>query len=213
MSMKSINPAFRQRFTVLALICATMIGVHLIDIPLLGSLKSLGIQPREMGTAYTIVTAPFLHADFGHLFGNLSAFIVLGALCLLNGVRYFAKASAIIIGVGGALVWLFGRGSIHIGASGWIFGLWSLAIAQAWYDRSYRNAVIAIGVVLVYGGMIYGVLPTQEHISFEGHFFGALAGVIAAAMLSRKAPEVVTIAPRKGELQFWPDEQKEAKRR
>jgi membrane associated rhomboid family serine protease len=204
---------FKQRVTVLGAICAAMIGVHLIDIPLLGSLKSFGIQPREIGTAWTIATAPFLHADFGHLFGNLSAFIVLAALCLLNGVRYFAKASLIIIGLGGALVWLFGRGSVHIGASGWIFGLWSLAIAQAWYDRSYRNAVIALGVVFVYGGMIYGVLPRQDHVSFEGHFFGALSGIVAAAMLARKQPEQVVLAPRTAELKFWPDEQRDPTRR
>jgi membrane associated rhomboid family serine protease len=202
-----------QRISVLAAICAAMIGVHLIDIPLLGALKSFGIHPREIGSAYTIITAPFLHSNFGHLFGNLSAFVVLAALCLLNGVRYFMKASALIIGIGGALVWLFARGSVHIGASGWIFGLWSLAMAQAWYDRSYRNALIAIGVAFVYGGMIYGVLPTQSGISFESHLFGAIAGVVAAYTLSRKPPQQVVLTPQTGELKFWPDEQREQTRR
>jgi membrane associated rhomboid family serine protease len=199
-----------QRISVLAAICAAMVGVHLIDIPLLGALKSFGIHPREIGSAYTIITAPFLHSNFGHLFGNLSAFIVLAALCLLNGVRYFLKASALIIGIGGALVWLFARGSVHIGASGWIFGLWSLAIVQAWFDRSYRNIVIALGVLLVYGGMVFGMLPQGGNISFESHLFGAIAGGVAAwAMARRPIPVQIDVpATKVSELRFWPEDQR-----
>lgn len=181
-----------------------MIGVHLVNFMLGGALNSFGIHPRQIGSAYTIVTAPFLHRDFGHLGNNLVAFAVLAGLCLFNnGTRYFFKASALIIVLGGALVWLLGRGNTHIGASGWIFGLWSLAMAQAWYDRSARNFAIAAGVAIFYGSMILGVLPGQTGISFESHLFGAIAGVIAASVLARK-PEVVVMPPvREGELKFW----------
>jgi membrane associated rhomboid family serine protease len=194
----------KERVAVLAAICAAMIAVHVIDLFLGGFLKSFGIQPREVGTAYTIATAPWLHASFGHLGSNLSAFIVLGGLCMLNGVRYFAKASLMIILLTGASVWLFGRSSTHIGASGWVFGLWSLAIATAWFDRSYRNILIAVGVVFFYGGMIFGVLPTQSYISFESHLFGALAGVVTAYTLSR--PDVLIAEPQPivPTLKFWP---------
>ncbi len=193
-----------RRASLIAMICAVMIAVFLIDLVLGGWLKSFGIHPREVSSVYTIATAPWLHADLAHLFGNLSAFIVLSALCLVNGGRYFTKASALIIVLGGALVWVFGRGSVHIGASGWIFGLWSLAIALAWYERSYRNAVIAILVVFFYGGMIFGVLPTQSYISFESHLFGALAGVVAASVLSKKPTALPTpVHQRPGELKFW----------
>jgi membrane associated rhomboid family serine protease len=204
---------FAQRASVVALICAAMIFVHMIDIALGGYLKSFGIQPREIDSAYTIALAPWLHGDFSHLFGNLAAFIVLAGLCLINGIRYFAKASVLIIGLGGALVWLFGRGNVHIGASGWIFGLWSLSLALAWFDRSYRNIVIAIAVVFFYGGMVFGVLPTDSYISFESHFFGALAGVFAAFTLSKKPPQIVDAPARVNELKFWPDEQRDGRRR
>lgn len=184
-------------------ICAAMIVTHIVNMLTGGSLNGFGIHPREMGTAYTIATAPFLHGDLGHLGNNLLAFAVLAGLCLLNGARYFLKASAIIIVLGGALVWLFGRGNIHIGASGWIFGLWSLAIAQAWFDRSPRNFAIAAAVAIFYGGMVFGVLPGQAGISFESHLFGALAGVVAASTLARR-PEVEIMPPvREGELKFW----------
>jgi membrane associated rhomboid family serine protease len=192
------------RFIVMAAICAVMIAVHLLDFLLGGFLKSFGIQPREIGTAYTIVTAPWLHGDFGHLGSNLGALIVLGFLCLLNGLRYFIKASVLIILIGGALVWLFGRDSTHIGASGWIFGLWSLVIALAWFDRSPRNIAISIAVVFFYGGMVFGVLPTQSHVSFESHLFGAIAGVVAASMLSKQRVKVAPPpAVPEPALKFW----------
>lgn len=183
-------------------ISASMIAVHVVNMFTGGYLNSFGIEPREIGSAYTIATAPWLHADFGHLGSNLAAFVVLGSLVLLQGLRYFVKASAVIIILGGALVWLLGRDSTHIGASGWIFGLWSLVIALAWFDRSPRNIAIALAVVFFYGGMVLGVLPTASYISFESHLFGAIAGIFAAFMLSKKPVEIV--APeRQNELKFW----------
>jgi membrane associated rhomboid family serine protease len=70
--------------------------------------------------------------------------------------------------------------ALHIGASGWIFGLWSLCIATAWYDRKFINIVIGLLVVFLYGGMLFGVLPGDPRVSFESHFFGAIAGVVCA---------------------------------
>lgn len=125
-----------------------------------------------MGSAYTIFTAPWLHADFGHLFNNLASFVVLAAICLLNGIRYFLKASLLIISITGALVWLLARDNIHVGASDWIFGLWALVITLAFVDRSWRNIAIGIAVAFFYGAMVLGVLPTDSYISFESFFRG-----------------------------------------
>jgi membrane associated rhomboid family serine protease len=191
-----------QRVTVLVAICAAIIAVHVISLSLGGYPQSFGIHPRDVGSAYTILTAPWLHEDFAHLGNNLAIFVVLAALCMLNGLRYFAKASLFIILLSGALVWLFGRSANHIGASGWIFGLWSLTIALAWFDRSYRNIAIAIGVVFFYGGLAFGILPTDSHISFEGHFFGAVSGVLAAFILSAPPKQVTPPAP-SPQLKFW----------
>jgi membrane associated rhomboid family serine protease len=195
-----------QHWKTIAGVGAAMIGIHIVNLFTGGYLNSFGIEPREIGSAYTIATAPWLHADFGHLGSNLAAFVVLGSLVLLQGLRYFVKASALIIVLGGVLVWLLGRPGDHIGASGWIFGLWSLVIALAWFDRSPRNIAIALAVVFFYGGMIFGVLPTQGYISFESHLFGAIAGIFAAFTLSKK-PTVEILAPeRQNELKFWPQD-------
>ena len=197
-----------RHWKTIAGIGAAMVGVHGLNILTGGYLSNFGIEPREIGGAYTIATAPLIHANIAHLANNLLVFLVLGSLVLLQGLRYFAKASAIIILLGGALVWLFARPSEHIGASGWIFGLWSLVIALAWYERSPRNIAIALAVLFFYGGMVWGVMPTQSYVSFESHLFGAIAGVVAAASLSRKPPQIVDAPVRAGELKFWPDKQR-----
>lgn len=191
-----------QRAIAIAAMCAVMIAVHIISLPLGGYLQSFGIHPRDVGSAYTIVTAPWLHGDFAHLGNNLAIFVVLAALCMLNGLRYFLKASVLIILLSGAMLWMFGRNANHIGASGWIFGLWSLTIALAWFDRSYRNIAIAIGVVFFYGSLAYGVLPTDSHISFEGHLFGAVSGVVAAFVLAAPKKQIAPAGP-SPELKFW----------
>jgi membrane associated rhomboid family serine protease len=104
----------------------------------------------------------------------------------VRGKRFYCQASLLIIVVGGALVWLLGRPAVHIGASGWIFGLWSLSIALAWFERSVVNFLVSCTVVVLYGGMILGVLPSQPGVSFEGHAFGALAGILAAWVYGRR---------------------------
>lgn len=181
-----------------------MASVHLLNILTDGYFLNFGLEPRELSRIYAILLYPWLHGDMTHLLSNLSIFVVLAFLCLMQGVRYFVKASAIIIIVSGLLVWLFGRDAIHIGASGWIFGLWSLTIALAWFERSFLNISVGIGVLIFYGGMIFGLVPTSAPVSFEGHIFGAMAGVISAAILSKERRLRLKKTPN-GELQFWSD--------
>jgi membrane associated rhomboid family serine protease len=104
-------------------------------------------------------------------------------------VKFFVWSSIFIIVVSGCLVWLFGRSASHIGASGWIFGLWSLSIAIALFDRRFFNFVIALLVVVLYGGMIFGILPSDPKVSFEMHLAGVVAGVLCAfsyALITRR---------------------------
>lgn len=179
------TPSLIERLKVIAILCVILILVHFTNILSGGYLNNYGIDPRDTDSLYTIFTAPWLHGDFKHLGNNMLAIVVFSFLCLLNGRRYFLIASFMIITITGILVWLFARDAVHIGASGWIFGLWSLIIAIGWIDRSLRNIVVAIGVVFFYGGMVVGVLPTTGFVSFESHLFGAIAGIITAIFLER----------------------------
>lgn len=166
-------------------ICALMIGVHIVNVITNGVFYQYGIQPRQLHSIWGIFTAPFLHGDIGHLLNNLIGLIIFSGLLFLHSLKRYLWSSAFIIVLTGLLVWLFARNALHIGASGWIFGLWSLCIATAWYDRKFINILIALLVVFLYGGMLFGVLPGDPRVSFESHFFGAIAGVACAFFQAR----------------------------
>lgn len=152
----------------------------MLNIVLNGVLYGLGIRPRNVHHLPMIFTAPFIHGSWQHLLNNLMGLLVFAPLSLFKGARVFYKNSAFIIIVTGLLVWCFARDGNHIGASGWLFGLWSLAIARAFVEKNISNFIIALVVIICYGGMIYGVLPSQKSISFEAHLSGAIAGILCA---------------------------------
>ncbi len=174
-----------QKFNVIMTVCLLMLVVHAVNHFSGGALSQFGIRPGDTGALPYIFSAPWLHGSWGHLFNNLVGMSIFSFLCLLRGVPFYLKSSAIIIVVTGVLVWLFARQAIHIGASGWVFGLWSLAMALAWFQRSFMNIAIALFVAFFYGGMVFGVLPGDRFISFESHLFGAFSGILAAYVLTR----------------------------
>lgn len=177
------------RFRILFYICLSMLLIHMLNIVLAGQLLYFGIRPGDVHSLPFIFSAPWLHGSWQHLFNNLAGLTLFSALSLVRGPAFFICSSLIIITITGLLVWLFARaGATHIGASGWIFGLWSLSMAVAWFHRSFVNIVIALTVALFYGGMFYGVLPSDPYVSFESHLFGAISGVVAAYVMTRSVP-------------------------
>lgn len=168
----------------LAALIGIMVVVHAVNVTLGGQLNQYGIIPRSSEHWFHVFTAPFLHADFAHLMNNLFGLTIFSALCLFRSVSLYVVCSLFIIATTGAMVWFFARDAIHIGASGWVFGLWSFSIAIACFDRSIINIILSIVVVFLYGGMIFGVLPSDPKVSFEAHLFGALSGVLFAFLYS-----------------------------
>jgi membrane associated rhomboid family serine protease len=140
----------------------------------------LAIVPRTAGGLLGIVSAPFVHGGVAHLAANLPPFIVLGALVLRHGQQAFIKTALLIALASGLLLWLLGRSAAHMGASGVIFGFFGYLIALAYFSRGTTDVLIAVAVVLVYGSMLAGIKPARVGTSFEGHFFGLLAGVATA---------------------------------
>lgn len=182
MSVSTLN----KRLKILLGLNALFIAVFVVDLFMGGALRQFGILPRDTSTWYHIFTAPFIHGSPLHLMNNMIGFSILGAVCLIRSANTFALNSLGIITIGGLLVWAFGRESYHIGASGWIFGLWSLAIATAWFNRKLIYIAAALVVLFFYGGMFFGMLPGKPHISFESHLFGAVAGVICAFLTAKR---------------------------
>ncbi|MBD2809717.1 rhomboid family intramembrane serine protease [Xenorhabdus sp. Vera] len=169
---------FKQRFHILTGLASILITIQLLDTLTGGALSHFGIIPRYAQGLIGIPLSPFLHGNWEHLFSNLPALLVLSALLMTHSIRYYVLASLFIIFVEGILVWLFGRTAIHVGASGWIFGLWGLLLANAYFLRRAKDFFFAILVFIYYGGIAFGLLPWQEDVSTEGHIFGAIAGLV-----------------------------------
>ncbi|MBV7497443.1 MULTISPECIES: rhomboid family intramembrane serine protease [Pseudomonas] len=169
-------------FKTIAGVALFMVALQLLNVATGYSLIAFGLVPRTWQGLVGIITSPFLHGSFAHLSTNLIAFLILGTLVIVEGLSRFMAVSTIIILLGGSLVWLFGFAGVHIGASGWVFGLWAYLLSRAWFQRSWSNLITASVVVLLYGGLIFGFLPRQG-MSFEGHIFGAISGFIAAKVL------------------------------
>lgn len=181
-----VSKALSNRFALIGNLMLIMILIQVANSVLNGTLGYWGIHPRQWPLVYHIFTGPFIHGNWSHLANNLFGLALFGFVISMTSIRYFVSASIFIITVTGLLVFLFARDAVHIGASGWVFGLWALAIAAAVFDRNLKNIVIAFTVVVLYGGMIYGVLPQNNGISFESHLFGALSGVLFAALSAKK---------------------------
>jgi membrane associated rhomboid family serine protease len=150
------------------------------------SLAVFGIRPRTLEGLWGILFAPFLHGNLLHLVTNTIPLVVLGCLVALRGRQEFFFVTGWVMVVGGGAVWLLGRPfSIHIGASGVVFGYLGFLLARGVFERSFQASLLAVVVFIVYGGALWGVLPSSSRISWESHLFGVLAGVIAAKLLSR----------------------------
>lgn len=173
--------AIREEFHWVLIFIAILWVVRLADFVLPIDLNDFGLRPRSIGGLMGIPLAPFLHAGWGHLIGNTIPLAIL--LMLLAGSR--ANSIAIVIGLvllGGGLLWLGGRSSIHIGASGLIYGLIAFLISSGFFERRFVSIAISILVLFLYGGtMVWGVLPSvNQGVSWDGHLYGAIAGVILA---------------------------------
>ncbi|EAR12548.1 hypothetical protein PI23P_07980 [Polaribacter irgensii 23-P] len=147
-------------------------------------IAKFGIVPRTTHGLIGIFTAPFLHSGIRHLLSNTVPLITL--LIILNTV-YPTKTVAVFLFItitGGLLVWIFGRNANHIGASGLIYGLVAFLVVNGILEKKYIPIFISIAVGAVYGGLLWGIFPSvRSYISWEGHLFGAVAGVLIAFLL------------------------------
>jgi membrane associated rhomboid family serine protease len=166
---------------------AGMWVLEIADFMLDGRLDQYGIRAHDVGDLPQIFSAPFLHGGFGHLIANSLPFLVLGTLAAARGLTRFLAMNLVVILVGGAGVWLFGSpGAETLGASILIFGYFGYLLGRGVFERHLADIAIAVTVVLLYGTMILGVLPTDPRISWQGHLFGLIGGVLAAWTLRRR---------------------------
>ena len=159
-----------------------------------------GILPRTTPGLIGIPLSPFLHGSFNHVLSNTIPFLVLGGLVGLRGGQKLVGISLFIIVAGGAGVWLLGRPAVHVGASGLVFGYFGYLVANGWFDRRPLSILAAIAVIVVYGSLVFGVIPTTGFVSWEAHLFGLLAGVISAR-LTRRGRNASPAIPTRGAIE------------
>lgn len=178
--------SMRNRFAPPLSALAFMWLLELIDWILPGTpLDYYGIRPRVIGALVGIIFAPFLHGGFGHLLANSVPLLVLGLLVTARRSDDFPLVFAHAAFIGGVGTWLFGApNSIHIGASGIVFGLFAFLIARGFFERSVSAVLLSVVAAVLYGGMLWSLIPVQSGVSWSGHLFGFIGGVVAARSMA-----------------------------
>lgn len=145
------------------------------------ALDGAGIRPREFSGLDGVLFAPLLHDGWPHLSANTMPVLIFGFLAMAAGLRQWVTVTATIWLLGGLGVWLTASpNTITIGASGLAFGWLAFLLLRGWFNRSMLQIGLAVVLFFFWGGVLWGVLPGQPGISWQGHLFGALAGVLAA---------------------------------
>ncbi len=148
-------------------------------------LDQYGLRPRDPDGLVGIGTSPFLHAGFGHLASNTIPFLLMGFVIALGGAMRVLLVTAIVALVGGLGTWLLAPGAtLHVGASGLVFGYAGYLLSRGFFNRRALDVAVAVMVALVWGGgLLVGLLP-QAGVSWQGHLFGAVGGVVAGRVLA-----------------------------
>lgn len=186
---RSDSPVVRG-FVVVAAMAALMWLVEIVDEVAGGRLDRHGIEPRDPDGLDGIVFAPFLHGGFDHLIGNTIPFLVLGFAIALGGALRVAAVTAIVALVGGLGTWLIApENTVHIGASGIVFGYAAYLVARGAFTRSLLQIGLGVVVLVVWGTTLLQGLVPEDGISWQGHLFGAVGGVVAARLLHGRRGE------------------------
>lgn len=187
--LSELKSATAARFQLLGIILVTLWSIEIVDWFLLGGrLDQYGILPRTLIGLRGILVAPLLHGDFSHLMANTIPLLTLSWWVMLRSVGTWLAASTGIVLIGGLGTWLLGAGrAVHIGASGLVFGYMGYLLARGYRERTVGAVAIALFVLVTYGAMFWGLLPSRPGISWESHLFGFVGGVIMAYAVPSKA--------------------------
>jgi membrane associated rhomboid family serine protease len=179
--VRSVTTTVKTQAVVLGGTLAVFWAVFVVNTLLGGSLLVFGVIPRTMIGLRGILFAPFLHANLNHIVANSIPFLVLGWMVMLRDQRHFIPVTLAAMVGSGLTAWLLGApGSVHIGASGVIFGYLGFLMLSGWYARSVGSILISLVVTVLWGGLVLGVMPGTPGISWQAHIGGFIGGVLAA---------------------------------
>lgn len=179
--VRSLTSTLKTQAVVLGGTLALFWAVFVANSLLGGSLLSLGVIPRTTIGLRGILFAPFLHGSLSHIVANSIPFLVLGWMVMLRDERHFIPVTLAGMVGSGLMAWLLGApGSVHIGASGVIFGYLGFLMLTGWYTRSFASILLSVVVTLAWGSLVLGMMPGVPGISWQAHIGGFLGGVFAA---------------------------------
>lgn len=161
-------------------------AVYLIDLIIPFNLNNLGITPRSIPGLIGIPLSPMLHAGLWHIMSNTLPLLILSFVLFISYPKHALPMMVFGIIVGGSLVWIMGRASTHVGASGLIYAMAAFLIAAGFFSKSVKHILVSLLIIILYGGLVWGVFPTRPWVSWEGHLFGALSGVLYAYLIKSK---------------------------
>lgn len=188
-TQRSLLSEFKLQIRILLVVVAVLWGIEIVDAFLFnGALNNLGIRPRQTSGLWGIAFAPFLHGDFAHLISNTIPFVTLSWLIMLRSTEDWFVVTIISAVVGGLGTWLLGApSSVHIGASGVIFGYFGFLLLRGYFERSLVAIGFSVLVFFLYGSILWGVLPNMDGapISWEGHLCGFVGGGVAAKLMAK----------------------------
>lgn len=177
----SVTGALKAHAMVLGGTLAVFWVVFVVNTVLGGALLRFGVIPRTTVGLRGILFAPFLHGSLSHIVANSVPFVLLGWMVMLRDERHFIPVTLAAMLVSALAAWLLGApGSVHIGASGVVFGYLGFLMLSGWYARSFGSIVLSVIVTVVWGSLVFGMLPGAAGISWQAHVGGFLGGVLAA---------------------------------
>jgi len=178
---RSVTRSLKTQVVTLGASVSALWATFGVNVLLGGALLRFGIVPRTTSGLVGILAAPFLHANLAHLTANTVSFLLFGWLVMLRDRRHFGVVTLLAMVGSGVLSWTLGApGSIHIGASGVVFGYFGFLLLAGFYARSAGSILLSLAVAVLWGGTVFGVLPGTPGVSWQGHLGGFIGGVLAA---------------------------------
>lgn len=175
----------REGLLLLTVIVGLMWLIETVNTIDSNGLNDDGLYARSVSRFWGIITSPFIHASFQHLFDNTVPLVFLGVIIALRGAARLALVTGFIIVIGGLGTWLIGpAGTSTIGASGVVFGYATYLLTRGFFDRNMVEIVVGVVVGVIWGAVLISSLVPQQGISWQAHLCGGIAGVLVAWRLS-----------------------------
>lgn len=188
MNKKEITALFSILFMPFLFILVMWL-VKLIEYNFNCSFVSFGVYPQDFNGLKGVIFSPFIHKDFTHLLNNSYPILILGGLLFSFYKKIAFQLFLWLFFISGFWLWVIGRPSFHIGASGIIYALASFLFFSGLIRKNPRLSAVSMLIIFLYGSMIWGVLPTKDPISWEGHLSGFMAGVLVAIFYRNEGPK------------------------